>query len=68
MNPERLMINRLEATGAIKPSKLKLPEEENLLEITVFLTSYENKENLMMNSRLCLISYPSKRLLVLNWS
>ncbi len=30
MNPERLMINRLEAVGAIKPSKLKLPEEENL--------------------------------------
>ena len=30
MNPERLMINRLEATGAIKPSNRKLPEEENL--------------------------------------
>jgi len=30
MNPERLIINRLEATGSIKPSKLKLPEEENL--------------------------------------
>ena len=30
MNPERLMINRLEATGAIKPSNKKLPEEENL--------------------------------------
>ena len=30
MNPERLIINRLEATGAVKPNKLKLPEEENL--------------------------------------
>ena len=30
MNPERLMINRLEATGAIKPSKTQLPEEQNL--------------------------------------
>ena len=30
MNPERLMINRLEAVGAIKPSKLQLPEEQNL--------------------------------------
>ena len=30
MNPERLMINRLEATGAIKPSMLQLPEEQNL--------------------------------------
>ena len=30
MNPERLIINRLEATGAIKSSNRKLPEEENL--------------------------------------
>ena len=30
MNPERLMINRLEAVGAIKPSNLQLPEEKNL--------------------------------------
>ena len=30
MNPERLMLNRLEATGAIKPSNLQLPEEQNL--------------------------------------
>ena len=30
MNPERLILNRLESTGAIKPNKNKLPEEENL--------------------------------------
>ncbi len=30
MNPERLILNRLEATGAIKPNKLQLPEEQNL--------------------------------------